>query len=196
MKAQQKKLSGCASNLLAHEDLGHLRRPIVGIYKPSSIMKIPTSIWKWQNKRLSIMKIMVLLWSTSVAKDSNIVPSLFFSHFFGPSLFYGLSLFLFLTWDNALENGDHHTSIYLQLNGYNSILEQKMTLYECLRRCTGICNGPRVTCMKELWMVAFPQILCQLHDHAKQYDNNECVMINGMVESCMAIYLGMAMEMP
>ena len=39
MKAQQKKLSGCASNLLAHEDLGHLRRPIVGIYQPSSIMK-------------------------------------------------------------------------------------------------------------------------------------------------------------
>ena len=40
MKAQQKKLSGCASNLLAHEDLGHLRKPIIGIYKPSSIMKI------------------------------------------------------------------------------------------------------------------------------------------------------------
>ena len=36
----------------------------------------------------------------------------------------------------------------------------------------------------------------QLHDHAKQYDNDECVMKNGMVESCMAIYLGMAMEMP
>ena len=33
------KLSGCASNLLAHEDLGHLRKPILGIYKPSSIMK-------------------------------------------------------------------------------------------------------------------------------------------------------------
>ena len=39
MKAQQKKLSGGASNLLAHEDLGHLRKPIVGIYKPNSIMK-------------------------------------------------------------------------------------------------------------------------------------------------------------
>ena len=50
--------------------------------------------------------------------------------------------------------------------------------------------------MKELWTVALPQILCQLHDHDKQYDNDECVMINGMVESCMAIYLGMAMEMP
>ena len=43
-------------------------------------------------------------------------------------------------------------------------------------------------------MVALPQILCQLHDHAKQYDNDERVMINGTVESCMAIYLGMAME--
>ena len=116
--------------------------------------------------------------------------------FLGLLFFDGLSLFLFLTWDNALENDDHHTSIYLQLNDYNSILEQKMTLYECLRRCTRICNGPRMTCMRELWMLALPQILCQLHDHAKQYDNDECVMINGMVESCMAIYLGMAMEMP
>ena len=42
--SSKKKLSGCASNLLAHEDLGHLRKPIVGIYKPSSITKIPTSI--------------------------------------------------------------------------------------------------------------------------------------------------------
>ena len=48
----------------------------------------------------------------------------------------------------------------------------------------------------KLCMVALPQILCQLHDHAKQYDNDERVMINGTVESCMAIYLGMAMEMP
>ena len=37
-------------------------------------------------------------------------------------------------------NDDHHTSIYLQLNDYNSILEQSMTLYECLRRCTGMFN--------------------------------------------------------
>ena len=85
---------------------------------------------------------------------------------------------------------------WLQHKDYNSILEQSMTLYECLQRCTGICNEPRVTCMKGLWMVALPQILCQPHDHAKQYDNDECVMINGTVESCMAIYLGMAMGMP
>ena len=47
-----------------------------------------------------------------------------------------------------------------------------MTLYECLRRCTGICNESWVTCMKELWTVALLQIRCQLHDHAKQYDND------------------------
>ena len=43
--------------------------------------------------------------------------------FLGLLFFYGLSLFfLFLTWDNALENDDHHTSIYLQLKNYNSTL--------------------------------------------------------------------------
>ena len=36
-------------------------------------------------------------------------------------------------------------------------------------------------------MVALPQIQCQLHDHAKLYDNNGVCHINGMVESCMAI---------
>ncbi len=93
-------------------------------------------------------------------------------------------------------NDDHHTSIHLQLMNYNSILEQSMTLYECLRRCTGMGNKTRVTCMK-IMKVALPQIRCQLHDHAKRnMTMMEHVIINGMVESCMAIYLGMAMEMP
>ena len=90
-------------------------------------------------------------------------------------------------------NDYHHTSIYLQLNDYNSILEQSMTLYECLRRYTRIAMNQEY---EELWTVALPQILCQLHDHAKQYDNDECVTMNEMMESCMAIYLRMAMEMP
>ena len=77
-------------------------------------------------------------------KDSSIAP--FISFFWA---FFFLA-FLFFYWDNALLNDDHHTSIYLQLNDHNSILEQSMTLYECLRRCTGICNESRVTCMKEL----------------------------------------------
>ena len=45
-------------------------------------------------------------------------------------------------------------------------------------------------------MVALPQIRCQLHDHAKQYDNDDACHNNETVESYMAIYLGMAMEMP
>ena len=31
-------------------------------------------------------------------------------------------------------------------------------------------------------MVAKPQILCQLYDHAKQYDNDDVCHKNGMVE--------------
>ena len=119
--------------------------------------------------------IMVLLWSTSVEKRIVALP-LFYLFIFFWAFFFSLAFLFF--WDNALLNDDHHTSIYLQLNDYNSILEQSMTLYECLRRCTGICNESRVTSMKKLWMVALPQILCQLHDHAKQYDNDGCVMMN------------------
>ena len=99
-------------------------------------------------------------------KDSNIVPSLFFSLFFvWASLasffylgFFGLFYFFqsskthpnlwgkhsfhhpFLTWDNALI-----MMIITLLFTYNSriitrYLEQNMNLYECLRRCTGMCN--------------------------------------------------------
>ena len=49
---------------------------------------------------------------------------------------------------------------------------------------------------ERIMKVDLPQIRCQLHDHAKQYDNDDVCHNNGMVESCMAIYLGMAMEMP
>ena len=62
MKAQQKKLSGCASNLLAHEDLGqfeeaHHRNIHAKFYNE----KFPLVYESEKNKRLSIMKIMVLL---------------------------------------------------------------------------------------------------------------------------------------
>ena len=36
--------------------------------------------------------------------------------------------------------------------------------------CTRICNEPRVACIMR---VALPQIRCQLHDHARQYDNDD-----------------------
>ena len=65
-----------------------------------------------------------------------------------------------------------------------------------LRRCTGMGNKSRVTCMKN-----YAWCLCHKYDvnymiMQKQYDNDETFIINGTVESCMAIYLRMAMEMP
>ena len=74
----------------------------------------------------------------------------------------------FLTWDNALIMMIITLLFFLQLNNYNSIL---ITKYD------------------SIWMH-----LAVYRD--MQYDNDECVMINRTVESCMAIYLRMAMEMP
>ena len=39
-------------------------------------------------------------------------------------------------------------------------------------------------------------IMSALYDHAKQYDNDDVCHKKRNVGSCMAIYLGMAMEMP
>ena len=58
-------------------------------------------------------------------KDSSIVPFISFLLFWA---------FLFF-WDNDLL-----MLIITLLFFYNSILEQDMTLYECLRRSTGMCN--------------------------------------------------------
>ena len=117
----------------------------------------------------------------------------FFS-FFGPPFLFGLSPFFYFLGQCSI-NDDHHTSIYLQLNDYNSILEQNMTLYECLRRCTGKGNESRVTCM-----INYAWWLCHKYDvnymiMQWQYDkSNVCHEYDD--GSCMAIYLGMAMEMP
>ena len=152
MKAQQKKLSGCASNLLAHEDLGHLRKPIVGIYKPSSIMKNSHQYMKVTKQETLYHKDHGATLKHKCGKRGQqhcpffifILFGLSFLAFFGPFFFlFGLSFFS-LFWPSFFFSGqcsindDHHTSIYLQLNDYNSILEQSMTLYECLSRYIGI----------------------------------------------------------
>src|SRR3990170_1277961 len=127
----KKKLSGCASNLLAHEDLGQFEEahrwniqakfynekfPLV--YESD---KIGDSLYErtWCYSEAQVWK-----------KDSNISPSLFFSHFFMWALF-GLSFFvrsLILTCGGIMvsiilsslgqcsNNDGHHTFIYLQLD--------------------------------------------------------------------------------
>ena len=103
---------------------------------------------------------------------------LFFWPFFGLSFFIWASLASFIYFSSGVSsrlvgesqspssfphmrqcsnNDDHHTFIYLQLKITTQYLEQDMTLYECLRQCTGICNESRVTCMK-IMKVALPQI--------------------------------------
>ena len=134
MKAQQKKLSGCASNLLAHEDLGHLRRPIVGIYKPSSIMKKFPLVYESDKTRDSLSWRSWCYFEAQVwKKDSSIAPFYSFFILFGLFLF-GLSLFLL---GKCSMNDDHHTSIYLQLNDYNSILEQRWLYVNAFGGVTG-----------------------------------------------------------
>ena len=176
MKAQQKKLSGCASNLLAHEDLGHLRRPIVGIYKPSSIMKNSHQYMKVTtqetlyhedhgstlkhkcSKRIVALPLLSfsLIFYFFIWAFSLFLWPLFFSFFYFSS---GVSSRLmgesqsppsFPHLGQCSNNDDHHTSITYNSTITTQYLEQNTTLCECLRRCTGMCNESRVTCMEEL----------------------------------------------
>ena len=181
MKAQQKKLNGCASNLLAHKDLGHFEEAHHwNIEAKFYNEKFSLVIWKWKHKRLSVWKTWCYFEAQVWKKYSNIVPSLFFSHFF---IWASLSSFIFCkvrslipTYGGIIvfillsslrqcsNNEDHHTFINLQLENYKSTLRTK---YDSIWMPLAVYRD-----MKELWMVAFPQIRCQLHDHAKQYDND------------------------
>ena len=81
----------CASNFLAHEDLGHLRKPIVGIYKPSSIMKNSQEYMKvTKQKTLYHEDYGATLKHKCGKKDSSIAPFYFF--FLGLPFFFGLFL--------------------------------------------------------------------------------------------------------
>ena len=160
MKAQQKKQSGCASNLLAHEDLGQFEDAVVGIYKPSSIiknsrqyMKVTTQETLYHEDHGATLK------HKCGKKDSSIAPSLFFSHFFiwAFSLFFMASfflLFLFFYFSSGVSSrlvGESQyplsfphlgnaliMMIITLLFTYNSKLEQNMTLY-CISWYTAGC---------------------------------------------------------
>ena len=119
------------------------------------------------------MKIMVLLWSTSVEKRIVALSLLFlfFFYFLFFGAFFYLAFPLFYLGRCSI-NDDHHTSIYLQLNDYNSILEQSMTIWmppAVYREGQWI----KSDIYDELCLVALPQIWRQLHDYARQYDNDE-----------------------
>ena len=164
MKAQQKKLSGCASNLLAHEDLGHFEEAHhwniqAKFYNENShqYMKVTKHETLYHEEHGATLK------HKCGKRQQQLSLFLFFFSsffllffFFWAFFFFGLSFFLrrgfidlaFPPMGQCSNNDDHHT--FITTRYYNSILEQSMTLYECLRRCTGICNESRVTSMKKL----------------------------------------------
>ena len=164
------------------------------------------------------------IWKHKCGKrDSSIVPSLFFSHFiflsfsffsFFSFFFFGLSfllafLFFCKVWSliptcggiivfiilsslgQCSNNEDHHTFMDLQLKArtrYDSIWMPpamyrdmqwiKSNMYENYE------GGLATNTMSTTWS-------CK-----EQYDKSNACHMNGTVESCIAIYLGMAMEMP
>ena len=61
MNAHQKKLSGCASNLLAHEDLGHFQEAHHWNIQANFYNEKFPLVYESDNIGDSIMKIMVLL---------------------------------------------------------------------------------------------------------------------------------------
>jgi len=137
------------------------------------------------------MKNMVLLWSTSVVKDTSNAPSHFVYFFL--LFFFSLSLCPEShpnLWGNHSLHHPFLTGALLQkwlmmiitlLFTYNSkeIKKYKLDTYDKIwlyMNASGMYQDVQwssVTCMKKWWTVAEPQLLCQLYDHAKQYDN-EC----------------------
>ena len=68
MNAQQKKTSGCASDLLAHEDLGHFEEAHHWNIQAKFYNEKFPLVYAGDKIRNSIMKTMVLFCSTSVEK--------------------------------------------------------------------------------------------------------------------------------
>ena len=89
---------GVHPNLLAHEDLGHLRKPIGGIYKPSSIMKNFHYYMKMTKQETLYHEDYGATLKHKCGKRIVTLSLVSFSliFLFGPFLFfYGLSFFLF-----------------------------------------------------------------------------------------------------
>ena len=129
MKAQQKKLSGCASNLLAHKDLGHFEEAHHWNIQAKFYNEKFSLVYESDNIRDSLYEEHGATLKHKCGKRIVTLPLLFsffffiFSFSFGgllwpPFLFRLLSPFLFFHFFHGamLYNDDHHTFIYLQLD--------------------------------------------------------------------------------
>ena len=151
------------------------------------------------------MKNKVLLWSTSVEKEIVTLPPFYFLFFYfsfflfpWAFLFFGLSSFfpffylgnalimmiitlsLITTYELQLETRTRYDSKWMPPTVYRMVQWIKSDMYEKIMH-----GGFSTNTMSTTWSC-----------NGNMTKVMRVIMINGMVESCMAIYLGMAMEMP
>ena len=140
MKAQQKKLVGVHPTCLLTKTQGILRKPIIGIYKPSSIMKNSHQYMKVTTQETLYHEDHGPTLKHKCGKRIVALPLLSFSLIFWGLLFFwplflsGVSSRLvgesqspssFPHLGQCSNNDDHHTFIYLQLMNYNLILRTR-----------------------------------------------------------------------
>ena len=154
-------------------------------------MKIMVLLWSTIYET-HYMKNKVLLWSTSVEKEIVALPFFLglYLFFFWPFLFF---FFIFFFLGNALIM--MIITLFLQLDITTRYYNNKVWLYMNASGGVPACAMKQESHVWKLCMVALPQIRCQLHDHAKAIWQYDACHMNGTVESCMTIYLRMAMEM-
>ena len=105
MKAQQEKLSGCASNLLAHEDLGHFEEAHYWNIQAKSYNERFPLVYESDNIGDNLYEEHGATLKHKCGKRIVTLPLLSFSLIFylGLLFFFGLSIFLFVPhWGNAL----------------------------------------------------------------------------------------------
>jgi len=145
----------------------------------------------------------VLLWSTSVEKEIVALPFLFFLFFWGLSFFLDLSFFLglflaflffLLLFGQCSNNDDHHTFITT-----HELQLETRTRYDSIWMPPAVYRDGAMNQEWHVWKIMHGGFCHKYDVNYKtmqwQYDkSNACHDDDG--GSCMAIYLGMAMEMP
>ena len=162
------------------------------------------SIWRtWcyfeaQYMRL-YMKNKVLLWSTSVEKEIVTLPFFLFFPFFWAFLFFGLSFsFSFFSLGNVLIM----MIITLSLITIYELQLETRTRYDSIWMPPAVYRDGAMNQEWHVWKIMHGVFATNTMSTTWSCNGNMTkvkyvmMMMNGTVESCMAIYLGMAMEMP
>ena len=166
-ESSTKETSGCASNLLAYEDLGQFEEAHHWNIQAKFYNEKFPLVYESDKTRDSLSWRSWCYFEAQVWKRIVTLPPFFWVLLF----LFGLSLFLaFLFKGQCSNNDDHHTSIYLQLMDYNSILN-KIWLY---MNASGGVPGCAMTQEWHVWK-NYEWWLCH------KYDVNYMIMQSNMI---------------